>query len=118
MSVKFKLHHQPSPTTGSPPSSAYHRSSSSFTYMGFKKWFKAQHNNSYRRRDENDPGIKCYLVDPLGSSLFNNVTRVVMYTREDAKGKRLKNPFDTVTEGIGINTFTENFKMTQLDGEF
>lgn len=51
-------------------------------------------------------------MDPLGSSLFNKVTRLVMYIREEAKWKRLKNPFDTVNEGIGINRLTENFKMT------
>lgn len=67
---------------------------------------------------ENDAGIKCYLIDPPGSGLFNKVTRGVMYTREEAEGKRLKNPFDTVTEGIGINRLTENFKMAQLDGAF
>ncbi|KAI3820469.1 hypothetical protein L1987_08017 [Smallanthus sonchifolius] len=61
---------------------------------------------------EKDPGIKCFLVDPPGSGLFNKVTRGVMYTREEAEGKRLKNPFDTVTEGIGINRLTENFKIT------
>nr|XP_043607065.1 cysteine synthase 2 [Erigeron canadensis] len=67
---------------------------------------------------EKDPGIKCFLVDPPGSGLFNKVTRGVMYTREEAEGKRLKNPFDTITEGIGINRLTENFKMAQLDGAF
>ncbi|XP_076897582.1 cysteine synthase 2-like [Bidens hawaiensis] len=67
---------------------------------------------------ENDPGIKCYLVDPPGSGLYNKVTRGVMYTKEEAEGKRLKNPFDTITEGIGINRLTENFKMAQLDGAF
>ncbi|KAK1406950.1 hypothetical protein QVD17_38560 [Tagetes erecta] len=67
---------------------------------------------------EKDPGIKCFLVDPPGSGLFNKVTRGVMYTKEEAEGKRLKNPFDTVTEGIGINRLTENFKMAQLDGAF
>jgi cysteine synthase A len=34
-----------------------------------------------------------------------------MYTREEAEGKRLKNPFDTVTEGVGINRITENFRV-------
>jgi hypothetical protein len=29
------------------------------------------------------------------------VTRGVMYTREEAEGKRLRNPQDTITEGIG-----------------
>ncbi|KAL4566906.1 hypothetical protein LXL04_031032 [Taraxacum kok-saghyz] len=67
---------------------------------------------------EKNPGIKCYLVDPPGSGLFNKVTRGVMYTREEAEGKRLKNPFDTVTEGIGINRLTHNFKMAKLDGAF
>ncbi|KAJ0924255.1 putative cystathionine beta-synthase [Helianthus annuus] len=67
---------------------------------------------------EKDPGIKCFLVDPPGSGLFNKVTRGVMYTKEEAEGKRLKNPFDTITEGIGINRLTENFKMAQLDGAF
>lgn len=41
-----------------------------------------------------------------------------MYTREEAEGKRLKNPFDTVTEGIGINRLTQNFKLALLDGAF
>ncbi|KAJ7544987.1 hypothetical protein O6H91_09G101800 [Diphasiastrum complanatum] len=63
-------------------------------------------------------GIKCYLIDPPGSGLFNRVTRGVMYAREEAEGKRLKNPFDTITEGIGINRLTENFKLAQLDGAF
>ncbi|XP_031404549.1 cysteine synthase 2 isoform X1 [Punica granatum] len=67
---------------------------------------------------DKNPNIKCYLVDPPGSSLFNKVTRGVMYTKEEAEGKRLKNPFDTVTEGIGINRLTENFSMATLDGAF
>lgn len=41
-----------------------------------------------------------------------------MYTKEEAEGRRLKNPFDTITEGIGINRITENFKMAKLDGAF
>lgn len=41
-----------------------------------------------------------------------------MYTREEAEGRRLKNPFDTITEGIGINRLTENFKIAVLDGAF
>ncbi|KAJ4838294.1 hypothetical protein Tsubulata_041623 [Turnera subulata] len=67
---------------------------------------------------EQNPNIKCFLIDPPGSGLFNKVTRGVMYTREEAEGKRLKNPFDTITEGIGINRLTENFKMAKLDGAF
>lgn len=41
-----------------------------------------------------------------------------MYTKEEAEGRRLKNPFDTVTEGIGINRFTQNFSLAKLDGAF
>ncbi|KAK6124567.1 hypothetical protein DH2020_041690 [Rehmannia glutinosa] len=65
---------------------------------------------------EKKSSIKCFLIDPPGSGLFNKVTRGVMYTREEAEGRRLKNPFDTITEGIGINRLTENFKMAALDG--
>lgn len=62
--------------------------------------------------------MKCYLIDPPGSGLYNSVTRGVMYTREEAEGKRMKNPFDTITEGIGINRITQNFKQAKLDGAF
>lgn len=65
-----------------------------------------------------DPDIKVYLIDPPGSSLYNKVTRGVMYTREEAEGKRLKNPFDTITEGIGINRVTANFQAALVDGAF
>ncbi|KAI8008751.1 Cysteine synthase 2 [Camellia lanceoleosa] len=67
---------------------------------------------------EKNPNIKCFLIDPPGSGLFNKVTRGVMYTKEEAEGRRLKNPFDTVTEGIGINRLTQNFMMAELDGAF
>lgn len=67
---------------------------------------------------EKNSNIKCFLIDPPGSGLFNKVTRGVMYTKEEAEGRRLKNPFDTVTEGIGINRLTENFKLAELDGAF
>lgn len=67
---------------------------------------------------EKDPKIKCFLIDPPGSGLFNKVTRGVMYTKEEAEGRRLKNPFDTITEGIGINRLTKNFMMAKLDGAY
>ncbi|XP_031119741.1 cysteine synthase 2-like [Ipomoea triloba] len=67
---------------------------------------------------EKNSNIKCFLVDPPGSGLFNKVIRGVMYTREEAEGRRLKNPFDTITEGIRINRLTENFKLAKLDGAF
>lgn len=67
---------------------------------------------------EKNNKIKCFLIDPPGSGLFNKVTRGVMYTKEEAEGRRLKHPFDTITEGIGINRLTQNFKMAKLDGAF
>jgi cysteine synthase len=67
---------------------------------------------------EKNRNIKCFLMDPPGSGLFNKVTRGVMYTKEEAEGKRLKNPFDTITEGIGINRVTKNFTMAELDGAY
>ena len=53
--------------------------------------------------------VRVFLIDPPGSSLYNRVKRGVMYTKVEAEGKRLKNPFDTITEGIGINRLTRNF---------
>ncbi|XP_051182534.1 cysteine synthase 2 [Lolium perenne] len=67
---------------------------------------------------EKNRNVRCFLMDPPGSGLFNKVTRGVMYTKEEAEGKRLKNPFDTVTEGIGINRVTANFMMAELDGAY
>ncbi|GAQ84936.1 Pyridoxal-5'-phosphate-dependent enzyme family protein [Klebsormidium nitens] len=68
-------------------------------------------------KDQN-PGVKCFLVDPPGSGLFYKVTRGVMYAPQEAEGKRLRNPFDTITEGIGINRMTRNFEKARLDGAF
>lgn len=69
-------------------------------------------------RQEKNPNVKCFLIDPPGSGLFNKVTRGVMYTKQEAEGRRLKNPFDTITEGIGINRITRNFAEGKLDGAF
>ena len=59
---------------------------------------------------EADRSVQLVLADPPGSGLFNKITRGVMYTSEEAEGKRLKNPFDTITEGVGINRLTANFE--------
>ncbi|KAH0466509.1 hypothetical protein IEQ34_003747 [Dendrobium chrysotoxum] len=67
---------------------------------------------------EKNPNVKCFLIDPPGSGLFNRVTRGVLYTKQEAEGRRLKNPFDTITEGIGINRLTKNFLMAELDGAY
>ncbi|XLR31001.1 hypothetical protein S83_058901, partial [Arachis hypogaea] len=69
-------------------------------------------------QQEKNPGIKCILIDPPGSSLYNKVTRGVTYTKEEVEGRRLKNPFDTIIEGIRINRITRNFAKAKLDGAF
>ncbi|RZC87550.1 hypothetical protein C5167_036092 [Papaver somniferum] len=60
-----------------------------------------------------EKNFKSFLVDSPGSGLFNKLTRGVMYTYEEAEGRRLKNPFDTIT-----NRLTKNFMMAKLDGAF
>ncbi|VAI08312.1 unnamed protein product [Triticum turgidum subsp. durum] len=77
------------------------------TIAGVSRYLKEMNRN-----------VQCFLMDPPGSGLFNKVTRGVMYTKEEAEGKRLKNPFDTITEGIGINRVTANFMMAELDGAY
>ena len=56
------------------------------------------------------PRTRIVLVAPPGSSLYNRVKRGVLFSPVEQEGKRLKNPFDTITEGIGINRLTSNFK--------
>ncbi len=41
-----------------------------------------------------------------------------MYASEEAEGQRLRHPFDTVTEGIGINRLTANFARAKVDSAF
>ena len=50
------------------------------------------------------------LVDPQGSALYNKVTRGVMFAAEEAESTRLRNPCDTITEGLGVNRITANFR--------
>lgn len=42
----------------------------------------------------------------------------MLFTREEAEGRRHKNPFDTITEGVGLNRLTANFDRAQIDGAF
>jgi hypothetical protein len=43
------------------------------------------------------------------------VKRGVLYTWHEAEGKRLRNPFDTITEGVGLNRLTANFASAAVD---
>nr|BAU71145.1 cysteine synthase A [Parachlorella kessleri] len=60
-------------------------------------------------------GVSCLLK---AKNPGTKVTRGVMYAREEAEGRRLKHPFDTITEGIGINRLTRNFEQARIDGAF
>lgn len=54
-------------------------------------------------------------------SLFlttHQVARGVLFTKHEAEGKRLRNPFDTIMEGIGLNRLTANFARARVDGAF
>ncbi|KAK9811956.1 hypothetical protein WJX73_002929 [Symbiochloris irregularis] len=66
-----------------------------------------------RRKD-----VQIALVDPQGSGLYNKVTKGVMYTSQEAEGLRLRNPCDTITEGVGINRMTANFGQASIDCAF
>lgn len=41
-----------------------------------------------------------------------------MFSPVEAEGKRLKNPKDTITEGVGLNRLTANFNEALIDGAF
>jgi cysteine synthase len=39
----------------------------------------------------------------------------VLYAKAEAEGTRLRNPYDTIVEGIGLNRLTANFDQAQID---
>lgn len=43
------------------------------------------------------------------------VKRGVLYSPAEAEGRRKRNPFDTVTEGVGLNRLTNNFASARID---
>lgn len=43
------------------------------------------------------------------------VNRGVLFTSVEAEGRRQKNPFDTITEGVGLNRLTANFDAAKID---
>lgn len=44
------------------------------------------------------------------------VTRGVTFTREEAEGRRLRHPADTILEGVGLNRLSANFARARVDG--
>jgi len=57
------------------------------------------------------PGVAVLLVDPPGSSLHAAVARGVAYHPVEAEGTRVAHPADTITEGVGLNRLTANFRL-------
>jgi len=62
-----------------------------------------------------NPKVKVVLADPPGSSLMNKINFGVLYTHEEKEGHRVRHPFDTITEGIGLNRLTKNFELAKID---
>lgn len=55
--------------------------------------------------------VKCLLADPPGSALATRINEGTLFNPKDKEGYRVKHPFDTVTEGIGLNRLTANFQI-------
>jgi cysteine synthase A len=55
--------------------------------------------------------IKCFLADPQGSALGTRINHGTLFNVKDKEGYRVRHPFDTVTEGIGLNRLTQNFQI-------
>ena len=54
--------------------------------------------------------IQTILADVQGSALATRVNTGVMFNSLDREGFRVKHPYDTITEGVGLNRLTENFR--------
>ena len=55
--------------------------------------------------------IKCILADPQGSALASRINHGTLFNPRDREGHRVRHPFDTVTEGVGLNRLTDNFQL-------
>ena len=61
-------------------------------------------------RERSKNRVKIFLADPKGSSLLNRVRYGVLYASEEAETYRVKHPYDTIIEGVGLNRLTANFE--------
>ena len=77
------------------------------TLAGVSKYLKSRNQK-----------IEIILADPEGSGLFNKVQYGVLFTSQEKQGHRLKNPFDTVVEGVGLNRATANFQKATIDSAY
>ncbi|KAL4618702.1 hypothetical protein ACB092_06G029800 [Castanea dentata] len=84
---------------------------SGWTVASLSRFLQSMNPLAYDRMCStgNNPNIKCFLIDPPGSSLIKKVT---------GGGGGLKNPFDTMTEGLGKYRLAQNFMMAKLDETF
>eukprot|EP00916_Digyalum_oweni_P021742 GHVL01036051.1.p1 GENE.GHVL01036051.1~~GHVL01036051.1.p1 ORF type:complete len:294 (+),score=50.02 GHVL01036051.1:358-1239(+) len=57
------------------------------------------------------PSIRVVLADVEGSALTSLVNNSILYNENDAEGYRVRHPFDTITEGIGMNRVTNNMRI-------
>ena len=66
-----------------------------------------------------DPNIKCYLIDPSGSALFNYV-KDIKINHVDSKDIVLSSSGNSQVEGIGIGRITANFAagIASIDDAF
>ena len=55
--------------------------------------------------------VRCILADPQGSALTARINDGTLFNLKDKEGHRVRHPFDTVTEGIGLNRLTDNFSL-------
>jgi cysteine synthase len=81
------------------------------TISGISRYLKAQ-----------DERIQCYLIDPVGSGLFDYVTtdKGNVYTDSQLPSTTFikRSEGDSMTEGIGIGRVTKNFSTSAIDGAF
>ncbi|EGF77872.1 hypothetical protein BATDEDRAFT_27182 [Batrachochytrium dendrobatidis JAM81] len=57
------------------------------------------------------PNLKVVLADPDGSGLYNKLKFNILYTPEQAEGKRRRHQIDTIVEGIGNTRITAILKL-------
>ena len=56
-----------------------------------------------------NPGVRCFLVDPPGSSLLNRVRHGVAFAPQQAERSQRRHRRDTLIEGVGCDRITANF---------
>ena len=78
-------------------------------------------NGCSRYFKEKNERIAVYVVDPLGSGLFDYVNKKDNTYDEDSLPNTTfvkRSEGSTISEGIGIDRLTENFKAAKVDGAF